>query len=85
MQDEFRDRLKVIAKVHRAFDGDNFLFLRINTDVSQDRAVQALAAFTADEYTDTRFAIDYLEQSRGSNLGRSTGIHGPAESKLAIA
>ena len=85
MQDELRDRLKVITKVHRTFDGNNLLFLRINTNVRQDRPVQALTAFAADEYTDTRFAVDYLEQGRGPNLGRSAGIHGPAESKLAIA
>ena len=85
MQDEVCDWLKIITKMHRTFHGDNFLFLRINTNVSQDRPVQTLTALAADKHADARFAVDYLEQGRGSNLGRSAGIHGPAESKLAIA
>ena len=85
MQDEVCDWLKIITKMHRTFHGNNFLLLRINTNVRQDRSVQTLTALAADKHADARFAVDYLEQGRGSNLGRSAGIHGPAESKLAIA
>ena len=77
MQDEVCDWLKVITKMHRTFYRNNLLSLRINTDVRQDRPIQTLTALAADKHVDARFAVDYLEQGRGSNLGRSAGIHGP--------
>tara|TARA_Y100000739_G_scaffold201229_1_gene185916 strand:+ start:436 stop:621 length:186 start_codon:yes stop_codon:yes gene_type:complete len=61
VQNKVSDRLKVIAKVHGAFDRHNILFFRINANMSKYGAVQALAALAAYDHTDIRLFIKYLE------------------------
>ena len=61
MQNKDSDRLKVIAKVHGAFDRHDLLFFRINTDMSKYGAIQALTALAAHDHADIRLVIKYLE------------------------
>ena len=60
MQNEVSNRLKVIAKVHGAFDRKNLHFFRINSDVCEYRLVKTLAALASDDNTDIRLVIEYL-------------------------
>ncbi len=78
-------RFKVGAKVHAAFDGDDALFCRFNTDMAEDRLIQTLAPRGTNDDANVRRRIQYPQDHHGTKVGGNTAKHVARKCEFTVA